>query len=218
MFLSGATKLLAYDDTWWQLTALDYHYYTQPLPWWTSWFMHQLPPWFGKVCVAMTLAIEIGVPWLIFCGRRARLVACRAPGRAPARDRLDRQLRLLQPAHHRAVRGAARRSRRSSASSRRCLGAPLGHRHARVSSARSCGRRHLGPRCCAACSRIGAGGGEPAGHVARAAAHPASRPPRRNRRRGARWSEKQAPAAGAAPARRYRSVPLRQRLRAVPRR
>ncbi|HEX2463417.1 MAG TPA: lipase maturation factor family protein, partial [Thermoanaerobaculia bacterium] len=35
MFLSGATKLLAYDDTWWQLTALDYHYYTQPLPWWT---------------------------------------------------------------------------------------------------------------------------------------------------------------------------------------
>ena len=75
MFLSGATKLLAYDDTWWQLTALDYHYYTQPLPWWTAWFMHQLPSWFGKACVAVTLVIEIGVPWLIFCGRRARLIA-----------------------------------------------------------------------------------------------------------------------------------------------
>ncbi len=75
MFLSGATKLLAYDDTWWQLTALDYHYYTQPLPWWTSWFMHQLPPWFGKACVAVTLLIEIGAPWLICCGRRARLTA-----------------------------------------------------------------------------------------------------------------------------------------------
>ena len=75
MFLSGATKLLAYDDTWWQLTALDYHYYTQPLPWWTAWFMHQLPSWFGKACVAVTLVIETGVPWLIFCGRRARLIA-----------------------------------------------------------------------------------------------------------------------------------------------
>jgi hypothetical protein len=75
-FLSGATKLLAYDDTWWQLTALDYHYYTQPLPWWTSWYMHQLPSWFGRASVALTLVIEIGAPWLIFCGRRARLIAC----------------------------------------------------------------------------------------------------------------------------------------------
>ena len=76
MFLSGATKLLAYDDTWWQLTALDFHYYTQPLPWWTSWYMHQLPSWFGKASVAVTLLIEIGAPWLIFCGRRARLIGC----------------------------------------------------------------------------------------------------------------------------------------------
>jgi hypothetical protein len=76
MFLSGATKLLAYDDTWWQLTALDYHYYTQPLPWWTSWYMHQLPSWFGKVSVALTLVIEIGAPWLVFCGRGARLIGC----------------------------------------------------------------------------------------------------------------------------------------------
>ncbi len=37
--------------------------------------MHQLPSWFGKACVAMTLVIEIGVPWLIFCGRRGRLAA-----------------------------------------------------------------------------------------------------------------------------------------------
>jgi hypothetical protein len=76
MFLSGATKLLAYDDTWWQLTALDYHYYTQPLPWWTSWYMHQLPSWFGKASVALTLVIETGAPWLVFCGRRARLIGC----------------------------------------------------------------------------------------------------------------------------------------------
>jgi hypothetical protein len=76
MFLSGATKLAAYDDTWWQLTALDYHYYTQPLPWWTSWHLHQLPAWFGKASVGLVLVIELGAPWLVFCGRRARLVGC----------------------------------------------------------------------------------------------------------------------------------------------
>src|SRR6185436_19154946 len=69
MFLSGATKLLAYDDTWWQLTALDYHYYTQPLPWWTSWFMNLLPAGVDRACVAITLTIELGAPFLVFFGR-----------------------------------------------------------------------------------------------------------------------------------------------------
>jgi hypothetical protein len=75
MFLSGATKLLAFDDTWWKLTALDYHYWTQPLPWWMSWYADQLPAWFDRASVAVTLVIELGAPFLIFCGRRARLVA-----------------------------------------------------------------------------------------------------------------------------------------------
>src|SRR4029450_5241529 len=42
-FLSGITKVLSGDPTWANLTALRYHYETQPLPMWTSWFMHQLP-------------------------------------------------------------------------------------------------------------------------------------------------------------------------------
>ena len=151
MFLSGATKLLAYDDTWWQLTALDYHYYTQPLPWWTSWFMHQLPPWFGKVCVAVTLLIEIGAPWLIFCGRRGAPDRLRAPGRPAARDRLDRQLRVLQSPHHRAVHSAARRSR-DRASAADALRAPSGHAH-RASDRRDHAGRLLGPRRSAAYSR-----------------------------------------------------------------
>jgi hypothetical protein len=75
MFLSGATKLLALDPTWWKLTALDVHYYTQPLPWWTSWYMHQLPSWIDAGCVAIALSIELGAPWLIFLGRRGRLAA-----------------------------------------------------------------------------------------------------------------------------------------------
>ena len=32
MFLSGAVKLLSGDPTWRDLTALEYHYWTQPLP------------------------------------------------------------------------------------------------------------------------------------------------------------------------------------------
>ena len=32
MFMSGVVKLTSGDDCWWNLTALDYHYRTQPLP------------------------------------------------------------------------------------------------------------------------------------------------------------------------------------------
>src|SRR2546422_2821394 len=36
MFLSGITKLASGDPTWGDLTALDYHFWTQPLPPWTA--------------------------------------------------------------------------------------------------------------------------------------------------------------------------------------
>ena len=40
MFMSGVVKLTSGDDSWWNLTALDYHYWTQPLPtvlgWWAA--------------------------------------------------------------------------------------------------------------------------------------------------------------------------------------
>ena len=39
-FLSGATKLLSGDETWWSLTALRYHYETQPIPTWLGWYAH----------------------------------------------------------------------------------------------------------------------------------------------------------------------------------
>ncbi len=72
IFLSGATKLLSMDEAWWNLSALDYHYFTQPLPWWTSWYAHHLPDWFQQASVGGCLLIELCVPWLIFLGRRAR--------------------------------------------------------------------------------------------------------------------------------------------------
>lgn len=76
MFLSGAVKPLSMDETWWQLTALDYHYWTQPLPTWVSWYAHQLPAWLDKLSVLVTYGIEILLPFLIFArGIGRRLVA-----------------------------------------------------------------------------------------------------------------------------------------------
>lgn len=75
MFLSGVVKLISMDATWWNLTALDYHYFTQPLPTWTAWYAHHLPGWIRKLSVLLMFVIEIGVPFLIFLGRRPRIVA-----------------------------------------------------------------------------------------------------------------------------------------------
>ena len=79
MFLSGVTKLASGDPTWRSLTALTYHYETQPLPAWTSWYAYHLPVWVHEASALGVFVIEIGVPFLIFAPlerRRARLVAC----------------------------------------------------------------------------------------------------------------------------------------------
>ncbi len=62
-------------NTWEALTALDFHYWTQPLPIWTSWFAAKLPQWFQKLSVVGVLAIELGLPWFIFGPRVLRYIA-----------------------------------------------------------------------------------------------------------------------------------------------
>jgi lipase maturation factor 1 len=73
---SGIVKLTAGDASWWpDLTALTYHYWTQPLPAWTSVFIDRAPLRVHQAaCVAM-FALELGVPLLAFGPRRARHVA-----------------------------------------------------------------------------------------------------------------------------------------------
>jgi hypothetical protein len=73
MFLSGITKLLCLDATWRDLTALRYHYFTQPLPVWTSWYAHQLPLAFQRASVAVMFAVELVAPFLLFLPRRFRI-------------------------------------------------------------------------------------------------------------------------------------------------
>ena len=75
MLLSGLVKLANHDPTWRSLTALTYHYWTQPLPAWTSWYANLAPGWFQAMSTAGTLFIELLAPLLIFTTRRGRLAA-----------------------------------------------------------------------------------------------------------------------------------------------
>jgi len=75
-FQSGLVKLTWHDPEWRNLTALDYHFFTQPLPTWTAWYAQQLPASVKKAAVVVMYVLEIGVPLLIFGNREMRLVAC----------------------------------------------------------------------------------------------------------------------------------------------
>lgn len=72
---SGAIKLASGDPTWASLTALTYHYWTQPLPTRIGWFANQLPTWFQRLSCGVMFVIELGAPWLIPAPRRLRLLA-----------------------------------------------------------------------------------------------------------------------------------------------
>ena len=78
VFSSGCVKLLSGDPTWHDLTALTFHYQTQPLPTSIGWYANQLPLWFQKFSCAVMFAIELGAPWLIFAPRRIRFIGCAA--------------------------------------------------------------------------------------------------------------------------------------------
>ncbi len=75
MFMSGVVKLTSHDGSWWDLTALNYHYWTQPLPTIFAWFADKDAEWFKKASVAFCLVIEIIVPFFIWAPRRLRLAA-----------------------------------------------------------------------------------------------------------------------------------------------
>jgi hypothetical protein len=73
MLESGLVKLLSGDPTWRNLTALKFHYETQPLPTPMAWYMHQLPGSFQRFSVAVVFAVELIVPFLFLMPRRLRI-------------------------------------------------------------------------------------------------------------------------------------------------
>jgi len=75
MFMSGVVKLLSGDASWWNLSALSYHFLTQPLPTPLAWYAAQLPTGFLTFATGTMFIIELGLPFLIFAPRRLRFCA-----------------------------------------------------------------------------------------------------------------------------------------------
>ncbi len=73
-FESGAVKLLSGDPEWRNFTAMDEYYQNGPLPTWVGWYVQHLPHWFHAGTVVATLALELGVVWMLFLPRRWRIV------------------------------------------------------------------------------------------------------------------------------------------------
>ncbi|HVB98937.1 MAG TPA: lipase maturation factor family protein [Candidatus Dormibacteraeota bacterium] len=72
-FESGFAKMAAHDPEWRNFTAMDRYYQNGPLPTWIGWYAQHLPHWFQAATVALILAVELGLAWLLFLPRRFRI-------------------------------------------------------------------------------------------------------------------------------------------------
>tara|TARA_B100000073_G_scaffold341683_1_gene343422 strand:+ start:4336 stop:6372 length:2037 start_codon:yes stop_codon:yes gene_type:complete len=76
MFESGVVKFTFYGDdgsnTWRDLTALNYHFWTQPIPSWISYYIDKLPLIFDKLALMFTYFCELVIPFFIFFPRKLR--------------------------------------------------------------------------------------------------------------------------------------------------
>jgi lipase maturation factor 1 len=72
-FNAGAVKLQSHDRNWRNLTAIAYHYQSQPLPNTIAWYVHKLPLWFHKLSVLIMFTIELLVAWGLFLTDEIRL-------------------------------------------------------------------------------------------------------------------------------------------------
>jgi hypothetical protein len=62
------------------LSAMAYHYESQPLPPWTAWYWHHLPARAHQLETLATFVMELGVPFLVFGLAPMRLAASGHPG------------------------------------------------------------------------------------------------------------------------------------------
>jgi predicted DCC family thiol-disulfide oxidoreductase YuxK len=75
MFMSGVVKLISGDPNWSNLSALSYHFLTQPLPTPLAWYAANLPSAVLKAATGAMFFVELVLPFLIFLPRRLRFVA-----------------------------------------------------------------------------------------------------------------------------------------------
>ena len=73
-FESGMVKLASGDVEWRNFTAMDEYYQNGPLPTWIGWYVEHLPHWFHAATVGGTLALELGLVFMMFFPRKVRLI------------------------------------------------------------------------------------------------------------------------------------------------
>ncbi|XP_074408740.1 lipase maturation factor 1 isoform X2 [Zonotrichia albicollis] len=73
MLGAGLIKIRG-DRCWRELTCMDYHYETQPVPNPISYFMHRSPWWFHRFETLVNHFIELLVPFLLLLGRRMAIL------------------------------------------------------------------------------------------------------------------------------------------------
>lgn len=66
MLLSGIAKIVSKDSTWRDLSALQYHYWTQPLPTPVAYFAAKLPAGLQKLSGLLMFGIELVLPFFIW--------------------------------------------------------------------------------------------------------------------------------------------------------
>jgi len=73
--MSKLTNVPIGNNTWLDGTALQYHYFTQPIPASTSWWFHHLSPSVQATSLWTCMLIELVVPFAFFGPRRLRHLA-----------------------------------------------------------------------------------------------------------------------------------------------
>jgi hypothetical protein len=73
-FESGMVKIASGEPQWRHMTAMDEYYQNGPLPTWVGWYVQHLPHWFHAATAYSTLALELGLVWMLFLPRRWRIV------------------------------------------------------------------------------------------------------------------------------------------------
>ena len=79
MLQSGIVKFTFFDvdgsNAWRDLTALEYHFWTQPIPSWLSYYFDALPTVIDKIALFFTYVCELIIPFFILLPRKMRRIA-----------------------------------------------------------------------------------------------------------------------------------------------
>lgn len=67
-FEAGTSKIESHDENWKNLTAIKYHYQSQPLPNTVAWYMYKLPLSFHKISTFLMFVIELVIPFIALFG------------------------------------------------------------------------------------------------------------------------------------------------------